>query len=352
VFTNGFMPDFAKLATSPVPVRDVFFDDAHPETLEQFLSHSPLWSQVQVLTVRGDSRLGSTSRFPLVRTIAERGVFPELRSLHLVWGTDDGAGDALPSSDLLRVLSHLGLVDIGIRAEAATAVIAAMPSSVMSLDLSYGYPNIGDMIEGSIDRLAQLEKLYLRDQMIQPQWSLAALAARATELREIATTLPLNWATSAPFFDGLVAGPARRLRRLEISDNNGIWADMPIDASVAAAIGRLAGVLDSVEHVEFSSHGLFDEGAIALACLPSERLDTLDLSYSNVGTAGIRALLANPRVHRVRVLRIPGCRVGEAGFEALLATPFTRLEELDVSYCDVHPDPLVERFGAAVVRSA
>ncbi|WAS89708.1 TIGR02996 domain-containing protein [Nannocystis punicea] len=83
---------------------------------------------------------------------------------------------------------------------------------------------------------------------------------------------------------------------------------------------------------------LGDDEAAALAASPhTARLFHLDLSFNAIGDRGVAALANAPGLTGLTELALRGCMVGDAGLVALAQGHLSRLEWIDLSYCDGRP---------------
>ncbi|MFO0808814.1 MAG: TIGR02996 domain-containing protein [Gemmataceae bacterium] len=118
------------------------------------------------------------------------------------------------------------------------------------------------------------------------------------------------------------------LETLDVSDNqldgSGVWA-----LAHSTALPRLA-------DLRLAGNPVGDAGARALAGSAVfgrqlERIGTLDLSRTQLGSSGIQALVGDPRFKAVQVLKLAGNRIDSEGLIALTLTNLPELRELDLS---------------------
>jgi Leucine Rich repeat len=84
-----------------------------------------------------------------------------------------------------------------------------------------------------------------------------------------------------------------------------------------------------------------------------ERLHGLDLSGNLLGSDGLQALLASPRLGGLTSLGLRECRIGDGGVRALAHSPLLgQLTRLDLSHNEIGPGGVRALARALEVRSA
>ncbi|HUS30802.1 MAG TPA: hypothetical protein VMZ53_19965 [Kofleriaceae bacterium] len=161
-------------------------------------------------------------------------------------------------------------------------------------------------------------------------------------------TVPLDHEQAAEVIDAMRLRAAQ-LRTLQLADDCKYrFGSGTMTAEAARAFGALVGELRAIEKLDLAATSLDDRGAYALARLQAETLVDLDISRTKITLDGLRAILANPRLHHLRRLDLGGITLGEEGAALLAATPFTQLETLNLMNCGVDAEPFRAKYKTVV----
>jgi uncharacterized protein (TIGR02996 family) len=136
-----------------------------------------------------------------------------------------------------------------------------------------------------------------------------------------------------------------RLRSLSLGHGN-------IGPDGVAELTRCGG-LANLEQLDLSFNSLGVDGARAVGRGRFPALAWLNLSRTEAGDEGARAMAGSALVNQLSGLDLSLCRIGPAGGRALVRMPKeTRIQTLDLIYNPLGPDAeaaLVARFGSAVL---
>ncbi len=218
----------------------------------------------------------------------------------------------------LTELKLLRKLDIGIT-EIGDPSIELMESLPRLESLAIGGNRIGEVGIASLRALKRLRHLDMSGAQVTDSgiWAVTVTDLNLSEIGALSGLESLNLGAPSPDYVEAISSGVPRLRgAIRVTDFGATHIgqlsalrrlDLSRSALTATGIERLEGLLELEELVLAHVESIDDSAGRALAALPA--LKTLDVSFTQFGDAGLKALLDHPNLDRVVVAGAP---VGEA----------------------------------------